>query len=142
MYQKDFIMRMIQMIAEVIARILGLIKEGDPEQANLILENAYRDFLKEDASFFRNMPKEKLTDDLLTEHNYTNGHLKILSELFFAEGELQFAKGNNESSFAYYEKSLVLLRFTEKESKSFSLTMESKKALLEEKITKLKSSIS
>ncbi|PCH67561.1 MAG: hypothetical protein COC06_11155 [Bacteroidales bacterium] len=138
MYQKDFIMRMIQMIAEVIARILGLIKEGDPEQANLILENAYRDFLKEDASFFRNMPKEKLTDDLLTEHNYTNGHLKILSELFFAEGELNFAKGDLEISLNYYEKSLLILTFSEESSNAFSLSSEAKSNLLKEKIETIK----
>ncbi|PCH67602.1 MAG: hypothetical protein COC06_10990 [Bacteroidales bacterium] len=138
MYQKDFIMRMIQMIAEVIARILGLIKEGDPEQANLILENAYRDFLKEDASFFRNMPKEKLTDDLLTEHNYTNGHLKILSELFFAEGELNFAKGDMEISLNYYEKSLLILTFSEESSNAFSLSSEAKSNLLKEKIETIK----
>lgn len=142
MYQKDYILRMIEMIAEVIAKIIGLILKKDTKQASLLLENAYQNFLKKDASFFRNLPKEKLTDELLAEHDYTNGHLQILAELFFAEGELQCAKGNNESSFTYYEKSLVLLRFIEKESRSFSLTMESKKALIEEKITKLKSSIS
>jgi len=131
-------MRMIQMIAEVIARILGLIKEGDPEQANLLLENAYRDFLKKDASFFRNIPKEKITDDLLTEHNYTNGHLKILSELFFAEGELNFAKGDMETSLNYYEKSLLILEFSEESSNSFSLSSEAKSNLLKEKIEIIK----
>lgn len=138
MYQKDFIMRLIQMIAEVIARILGFIKEGDSEQANLLLENAYRDFLKEDASFFRNLPKEKLTDELLTEHNYTHDHLKILSELFFAEGELNFAKGNMDASLNYYEKSLLILEFSEAPSNAFSLSSEAKINLLKEKIETLK----
>ncbi len=134
MHQKDFIMKMIQMIAEIIARILGLIKNGDSEQANLILGNAYRDFLKEDASFFRNISKEKLTDDLLTGHNYTNDHLKILSELFFAEGELNFAKGDQETSLNYYEKSLLILKFSESYSRTFSLSLEAKINLLVEKI--------
>ncbi|WP_145957673.1 hypothetical protein [Labilibaculum antarcticum] len=134
-------MRMIQMIAEVIARILGLIKDGDPEQANLLLENAYHDFLKKDASFFRNLPKEKLTVDLLTEHNYTNGHLKILSELFFAEGELNFVKDDMETSLNYYEKSLLLLEFSEESSNTFSLSSEAKINLLKEKIETLKCKI-
>ena len=127
-------MRMIQMIAEVIARILGLLKDGDPEQANLILENTYREFLKEDASFFRNLPKEKLTDTLLGEHNYSNDHLKILSELFFAEGELNIAKGDHENGLCYYEKSLLLLEFTEQNSGNFSLSSQSRINLLKEKI--------
>lgn len=46
MYQKDFILRMIEMIADLIALILGLIKKGDLPQASQLLENAYREFLK------------------------------------------------------------------------------------------------
>ena len=137
MYQKDFILRMIEMIGELIALILGFIKKGDLQQASQAIENAYRDFLKEDASLFRNINKEKLTDELLQKHNYTNGHLRILSELFFAEAELQLAKGNTENSIAYYEKSLILLEFVERESKNFSLELQSKISMIEGKIAKL-----
>lgn len=141
MYQKDFIMRMIEMIADLIALVLGLIKKGDLPQANKLLDNAYREFLKEDASFFRNMPNKKLTNELLTEHNYTNGHLKILSELFFAEGELNFAKGDMETSLNYYEKSLLILEFSEESSNAFSLSSEAKTNFLKEKIEMLKCQI-
>ncbi|MBN2595318.1 hypothetical protein [Labilibaculum sp.] len=135
MYQKDFIMRMIEMIADLIALLLSLIKNGDLTQATRLLDNAYLDFLKKDASFFRNLPKEKLTEDLLTIHNYTNGHLKILSELFFAEAELNIAKGDKVIGLNYYENSLLLLEFSEKNSNTFSLSNESKIKLLKEKIS-------
>lgn len=134
MHQKDFIMRMIEMIADLIALILGLIKKGNLPQATKLLDNAYRDFLKKDASFFRSLSKDKLTKELLTEHNYTNDHLKILSELFFAEGELNIAKGDKENGLSYYEKSLMLLEFTEQNSNSFSLGNQSRISLLKEKI--------
>ena len=134
MYQKDFIMRMIEMIADLIALILGLIKKGNLPQATKLLDNAYREFLKKDASFFRSLSKDKLTKELLTEHNYTNDHLKILSELFFAEGELNIVKGDKENGLSYYEKSLILLEFTEQNSNSFSLSNQSKISLLKEKI--------
>ena len=134
MYQKDFIMRMIEMIADLIALILGLIKKGNLPQATKLLDNAYREFLKKDASFFRSLSKDKLTKELLTEHNYTNDHLKILSELFFAEGELNIEKGDKENGLSYYEKSLILLEFTEQNSNSFSLSNQSKISLLKEKI--------
>ena len=87
MYQKDYILRMLEMFAQMIAGLLGLIRDGHINQASQTLENAYRDFLKNDASLFRKIPTEKLTETLLKEHNYTNDHLKVLSELFFAEGE-------------------------------------------------------
>jgi len=126
MYQKDYILRMIEMIAEVIARIIGLAKKGDSKQASKILENSYRDFLKEDASYFRKIPQNQLTTELLSKHNYTNGHLQILAELFFVEGELQFTNNNISSGLEYFEKSLSLFEFVEKESNEFSLSLEKK----------------
>lgn len=138
MYQKDFILRMIEMIGELIAGILGLIKKGDFEQASLSIENAYYNFLQEDASFFRSISKEKLTKELIQEHNYTNGHLEVLSELFYAEAELLFAKGNHIESLKYYEKTLTLCEFVIQESKSFSLEKQSKISLIQGRITQLK----
>jgi hypothetical protein len=126
MYQKDFILRMIEMIGELIAGILGLIKKGDFEQASQSIENGYYNFLQEDASFFRSISKEKLTEKLIQEHNYTNGHLEVLSELFYAEAELLFAKKMYKESLEYYEKTLVLLKFVEKESNSFSQERQTK----------------
>jgi hypothetical protein len=43
MYQKDYILRMLEMLATLIAGILGLIKKGDLQQASHALENACRD---------------------------------------------------------------------------------------------------
>ena len=133
---------MIEMVAEFIAAILGLIKKGQLEQASQTLDHAYLDFLKTDASLFREIPKEGLTETLLRDHNYTNGHLKILSELFFAEAELQLAQENNEDSLAYYEKSLILFKFVEKESKSFSFDKQSRLSFIEERISHLKNAAS
>ncbi|RUT80170.1 hypothetical protein [Ancylomarina longa] len=141
MYQKDFILRMLEMIADLVAAILGLIKNGHTGQASQILENAYRDFLKEDASFFREIPIEKLTTKLLQEHNYQNAHLEILSELFFAEGELQFARGNQKSSLIYYKKTLLLIEFVEKESHTYSFRKQDKIISLQEKISALTRSL-
>lgn len=129
---------MIEMIADLIALILGLIKKGDLPQASQLLENAYREFLKEDASFFRNLPKEELTNELLIKHNYTNGHFKILAELFFAEGELQAVLKNKKKGLAYYEKALFLFEFTNQNSNTFSFSEESKIALITTKIDHLK----
>ena len=79
---------MIEMLGDLIARILGLIKKGDIEHATGKLENLYHKMLQEDSSFFRDIPENELTDTLLHKHNYTNGHLEVLAELFNAEAEL------------------------------------------------------
>lgn len=120
MYQRDYILRMIEMIGEFIALFMGKIKKGDLEESKLALENAYNDFLRQDAAFFIKIPAGKLIDTLIREHNYTNGHLEILSRLFYAEAELASAKKEYGRASEFYKKSLLLLSFVVKESKSFS----------------------
>ena len=134
MYQKDYILRMIEMIGDLIAQILGLLKKNNTKQASQILENAYHDLLKKDASYFRSLSKNKLTTDLLAEHNYTHKHLQILAELFYAEAEIQNAKEQYSLSKEYYEKSLILFEFVEQNSINFSLSLEQKISLIKSKI--------
>jgi tetratricopeptide (TPR) repeat protein len=133
MLQRDYILRMIEMIGELIAGVLGLIKKGDYQKASNTLDQAYYNFLKEDAAFFRNIPTEKLTKNLLQEHDYSYGHLEILSELFYALAELFKAEGKTAEAREYYEKSLILPEFVMKEEKVFSLEREERINLLKEK---------
>lgn len=137
MYQKDYILRMIEMIGDLIAALLGLIKKGDLEQAEKILERGYFELLRRDASFFQLIPKEQLTDKLLVDHHYTNGHLEVLSELFFAEATLSEAQKKLNNSLICYEKSFVLLEFLEQEDKTWSAKREERKILLKERIAVL-----
>jgi hypothetical protein len=120
MYQKDYILRMIEMLAELIAAIFGLIKKGEYKHAGDQLSRIYYDILKEDAAFFRTIPEGELTHKLLREHNYTNGHLEILAELFNAEAELDLAQGKKEGSLEFSRKSLILFEFIDNEYKTYS----------------------
>jgi len=120
-YQKDYILRMIEMIRELIMGILGLIKKGDLDIAGEKIDNLYYDFLKEDAAFFTSIPAEDLTKRLLQEHNYTHGHLEILAWLFDTEAELELARGNRKMSQEFSQKSLTLFEFIENEQKTYSL---------------------
>lgn len=138
MYQKDFILRMIEMLGDLIAGILGLIRKGDFQQASQSIDNAYYNFLKEDAAYFRHIPREKLTEELIREHNYSNGHLEMLSELFFVEAELLYAKGNQDESIEFYEKVLILCEFVERESKLFSAAKQSRLSMIKSRINVLR----
>ena len=126
------------MIGDLIAGIMGLIKKGEFPKAEKILENAYYNFLKEDASLLQTIPKERLTWKLLNEHNFTNDHLEILAELFYAQAELSFAKGKLNESLGFYEKALILIDFVVKESKTFSMEKQSKISFLKDQIENLK----
>ena len=140
MYQKDYILRMIEMIGDLIAGILGLIKKGDFSRAAKELDDIYYQMLKEDSSTFRKIPPENLTDTLLHDHNYTNGHLEILAELFNAEAELRLAQGNKSGSLEYSKKSLILFEFLDREQKTFSFAREKKMKDIRERIEAIQNS--
>lgn len=137
MYQKDYILRMIEMLGDLIASILGKMKLGNFQEASKALDNAYYEFLKQDASLLQSIPKEELTEKLLKEHNYTIGHLEILAELFHTQAELFLAQSKNAKSLEFFEKSLTLFEFLENEQKTFSYDKSSKIAKIKERINKL-----
>jgi hypothetical protein len=136
-YQKDYILRMVEMLGDLIAAVFGLIRKGDFEQASGNLERIYHDMLKEDAAFFRSIPKEDLTYELLEKHDYTNGHLEILAELFNAEAELAIAQGKAQDCLEYSEKSLLLFEFIDLQQKTLSMERLDKMIAIRERIVKL-----
>lgn len=138
MYQKDYILRMVEMIGDLIAAFLGLLKKGDLDQAEKMIERGYVELLRNDASFFLLIPKEQLTDKLIGEHHYEHFHLEILAELFFAEAALAEAQYKPEHSLACYEKSQILTEFLEQEDKTWSARREERKVVLREKISELR----
>lgn len=137
MYQRDYILRMIEMLAELVAGILGLIRKGDYKRASQSIDHAYQDLLKQDAGFFDKIPLNQLTDSLVQEHNYTNGHLEILSELIYSQAELFYAQKNYNKSLEYYQKSRFLLEFIIKDTQSFSIEKQSRLSYLENRMAEL-----
>jgi hypothetical protein len=137
MYQKDYILRMIAMIMQFIGELLGLIRKGDLQKASEILEKGYRRFLMEDATFFRNIPEEKLTRTLLQEHNYTSGHLEVLAELFNAEAELDLAQGDKKMSLEFSRKAITLFEFVDNEQKTYSAERLDKMDAIRKRIVEL-----
>jgi len=121
MYQKDYILRMIEMLGDLLAGIFGLVRKGNITEASEKLDNLYYDMLKEDAAFFRSIPPEDLTRKLMEEHNYTNGHLEILAELFNAESQVELAQGKKAGSVEYSEKALLLFEFVDTAQKTLSV---------------------
>lgn len=138
MYQKDYILRMIEMLGDLLAGIFGLVKKGDLTEASEKLDRIYYDILKEDAAFFRSIPTADLTRKLIGEHNYTNGHLEILAELFNAEAELELAQGNQAGAIEFSEKALLLFEFIDLQQKTLSAERLDKIAAIRERIDNLR----
>jgi tetratricopeptide (TPR) repeat protein len=137
-YSRDYIIRQIEMIGQLIAAILGLLKKGQFDKAQEAIDQAYQDILKEDAALFRNIPMDKLTDELMKTHNYTHNHLEIIAELFYAEAELWKARKKFNHAVSNYQKSLLLFEFIEKESAVFSMDKMSKVDLIKAELEKMR----
>ncbi|MBN2273683.1 MAG: hypothetical protein JXR41_08875 [Bacteroidales bacterium] len=120
MYQRDYILRMIEMLAQLIAAILKYIKSGDLSKASQSLQSAYSMVFHDEVPKLRSLPEEGMIDTLLQEYLYTNGHLEMLAELFYADAELLLAEKKIPESLSYYRKSLTLLEYIDKEYKSYS----------------------
>ena len=129
---------MIEMMGQFIAAILSKISKKDYKEAEELLEESYETLLKDSAAKFTFIPKEKLTEQLISEFNFVNGHLEILAQLFKAEGELRFAQGNNKLSLEFLEKAFVLFEFLDKNTKTYSMDRISDMSLITDKISILK----
>jgi hypothetical protein len=90
--------------------------------------------LKEDSAFFRDIPADELTDRLLHQQNYTNGHLEVLAELLNVEAELCLAQGNKTGSLEYSRRSLRLFEFIDAEYKTYSQDRLDKIAAIQNRI--------
>ncbi|MFZ0281856.1 MAG: hypothetical protein WAL29_09415 [Bacteroidales bacterium] len=135
MYQKDYILRMISMLMKFLGELSGLIKKGELKEAADMLEKSYNTYLREDAAFFQGIPAKDLAQKLLTEHNYTAGHLEILAELFYAESELRVAGNDKSGCIEFSEKSLILFEFVDNEYKTYSDERLRKMEVLRKRIT-------
>lgn len=140
MYKKDFILRMVEMIAELVAGILGLIKKGDFQTAQKNIDQAFYNYLQQDAGFFSSLPTQELTTTLLEEHNYSEGHLEILSELIYAQAELTKAQNHSES-LDWFEKALIIKEFLQTHSGAFSFEREARIELIQQRINELLPSV-
>jgi hypothetical protein len=137
MYQRDYILRMIEMIGQLIAAILGKIRKGEYETASQQISNLYYDVLKEDASFFRNLGEKDMTKNILKKHNYSNDHLEVLAELFNVEAELNLARGDKRATMEFSRKSLILFDFVDSETKTYSLERINKMESIKKRIDML-----
>jgi hypothetical protein len=135
MYQRDYILRMIEMIAQLIGGILKLIKTGELNRASQDLQSAYRLAFQHDSLKLKDIPEEKLIDTLIQEYHYTTGHLEMLAELFYTEAELLNAEKEQAESLLYYRKSLALYEYIDKDYRAYSQERLDKIQAIKERLT-------
>ena len=108
MFQRDFILRQIQELIQVIARIMGLRMEGNYEEARSHIEHTLQTIW--------NVHREELlllSEDKLLELCHVNGvfHTEFsiaLADLLAEDGHIYMEQGSKNKALACYKQSHIL----------------------------------
>ena len=123
--EKDFLMRQLMLLFEVIQKILRHRKTGDKEKAFEQIKYFY-ELLKIDDDI-DSMSIEQLMDFLVKDKNLTNEQIEMIAFVLKEQGELS---EQNEKKLDFFSKSYFLLQKVEQESVTFSMDRQMKLAEL------------
>jgi len=128
MYQKDYIMRMIEAFAKMVAGIIGLIKKRDPDGARAMIKETYDNILKinpevlyqfDDPEWYKFCNERSLDE------------LEMIAELFKLEGEIRMDGGSSEEGLRMLYRSLELFKYVDAQSGTYSVVRFEKISSLE-----------
>jgi len=109
MIERDYIMRMIDLLAKVLARVLFLRKKLEFPQAADELAAAARNLLGLDPQLIRLMSDAQLINLLSSDESLGPSKCYVLGMLLKEEAELSHSQGNEEATITQLTKSLSLL---------------------------------
>ena len=111
MYQDDYVLRHIRIFVKMIARVLGLIEEGDTGLALEMIDTAWHDYLGMSVNDFLGFPPDKLRDFLtLGEQGIVADHKLAFAASLLLHGGLALKKvGQLEPARVRFARGLDLL---------------------------------
>jgi hypothetical protein len=125
--ERDYLMRQLMMLFEVIQKIFNFRKKGEKEEAEEQIRYFYN-YLKLETKF-QEKNIESLLDYLVSEKKFTNDHLEMIAFVLKEQGELEV---NASQKLDFFRKSYFLLEKVDRESTSFSMDRQMKLAELKE----------
>ena len=108
MFEKDYIMRMIQQFAKLLAEVLFKIRSGNVEEAQSDIQSASQKYLGLGFDFLLGTSNQHLVNIFSIGGRLNAEKCYIAAQLFFHEAKAREAK-NPEDSFRCYIRALDLL---------------------------------
>lgn len=137
MIQKDYILRWVQELAKVMARMIG----KDPKETLELLDTAFDELLQLDAKSLRDIPKEKIIDYLIKERGFDIPQLEFIAELLYLQATNMEALLAQSGDFAdqrdKLEKALIIFEHVENNQDIFSLERQDKLAKIRSTLKEL-----
>ena len=124
-FERDYLMRQLMMLFEVIEKIIRYRKKGEKEKAEDEIEYFYSSLNIE--SEIKSMSIENLLKFLETEKKLTNEHIEMIAFVLKEQGELS---ETDENKVDFFRKAYFLLDKVERESFTFSMERQMKMAEL------------
>ena len=119
--ERDFLMRQLMQLFQVLRKIFGLREEGDIEEAQAQVRYFYR-ILKINEDIHK-LSIEKLLTLLLEEKKFTNEQIEVFAFVLKEQGEMA---DEEALRLDYFRKAWFLLDKVDKESISFSMERQMK----------------
>ena len=124
--ERDYLMRQLMMLLEVIQRIFRMRKKGDKEEALKEVKYFYN-ILKVEGNFQVLSMNEIL--EILEKKKFTNEQIEMIAFVLKEQGELE---SEENKRLDFFKKSYFLLEKVERESTSFSMDRQMKLGELRE----------
>lgn len=125
--ERDYLMRQLMMLFDVIEKIIRYRKKGEKRLAEDEIEYFYSSLNIE--SEIKSMSIENLLIFLDTEKKLTNEHIEMVAFVLKEQGELS---ETDENKINYFRKAYFLLDKVERESITFSMDRQMKMGELRE----------
>ena len=123
MIRRDYIERLTQQIAELIAKMIGLNVEEKME----FIDKAFDEWLHLDPEELENIPEEELLLFLIQKKKFNIHQLELLAEILAKRGETFFENKQFPKATDQLKKSLII--FEEVEAKQQLYSIERQKTL-------------
>jgi hypothetical protein len=134
MFEKDYLMRLIQTLMDAINRIVNSINKDDIEGAKIQLSDSFR-LLGNQEEYFYNTEYEELIEFFkLEEGNYLK-RVEFVAELIYLDATIEEDK---TSKFEKFEKSKNLFQHYIEYSKEYSFDINNKLILIKSELEKFK----
>jgi hypothetical protein len=120
MYSRDYILKLVQLFAQVLARIMGLKEKGDLNKATEVINEAYISLFGLKRFELLELNFDQIIPMLKDRHKLSNEHLEVLAKLMVEDAAI--AGGAEKTDL--FRKSLFILEYLNVEQKIYSFERE------------------
>ncbi|MFZ5939759.1 MAG: hypothetical protein ACOYXB_04220 [Bacteroidota bacterium] len=117
MYEKDYIMRLVQEFMRMVARLSGLREKGQFKQLDEEIREAYRSVLKTGPEVLSGFGEEDWARFI---RERSPEEVEMAAILQMIEGEALSDRGEKEAASGYFLRAFSLLEFCDSQLKNFS----------------------